>query len=163
MGLLRSDFGQGQRASKTLGRGAVMAQPPLQLTGHRVKQVMCFQPLSAGNRGERIEAGLRSLHIGHRDRAIQRDDGRGFDAIEFVVVAQNTGPVRRCVVRRGAVASGNTGLKMIFADLGALRRVHQVAQSAFDERLVPLRAILIVQAQQIPVVIHSRRETRGGE
>lgn len=161
--LFGSDAGKGERAAETFGGGGVFAEAPVEFADDGVKQVVRFEFRALWNFRDGVEAGLRAVDVRDGDGTAERGERRGSEAIEIVVVAENTRPIGRGAVGGGAMAGGDAGLEVIFAELGALGGLGEVEETAFDERVVPFRAVLIVEAEEIAVVAEARGKARGGE
>ena len=89
--------------------------------------------------------------------------GGGVQRVERIVVAEDARPVGRGDGGRSAVNRGDAGLEVIFAQVGALCGRGEFQETARDERLVPLRAVLLFEAEEVAVFVDARRETRGAE
>ena len=59
------------------------------------------------------------------------------------------------------MAGSNAGLQVVIADVLTVRGGGEMDETTVDERLVPLRAILVVEPEKIAVFILARRETRA--
>ena len=70
-------------------------------------------------------------------------------------------PIRRRSIWRNAVARRDPGLQMIQCRLVATRRFAEMHEPALDERLIPFRAILLIESQEVAVLIDASRKTRA--
>ena len=58
------------------------------------------------------------------------------------------------------MTSGDTGLQVIFGEFLAGSGLAQMKHTAGDQRLVPTRPVLLLEAQDVPLGVHSRRQSR---
>jgi len=159
--LFRPNLGELKRAAKAFRRCAMVMEPPVQLADHRMKQVMRFQPLPLVHGSDRVESRAGAVQIRDGHCPIQRHDRRRLEPAQFVVVMKNARPIRRSGIGGAAMTRRDAGLKMIRRQLVALRGFGQMNQTALDQTLIPLGAILIVETQQIAVLIQTSRKARA--
>ena len=131
-----------------------------ELAERGVKQVVGFDPFPLLNGGQGLQARLRPVNVGERDRAIKSDDRRIVEINQSIVERLDLPPVCAFVVLRGAVAGGDAGLKMILGDFRAGGRLRQMKHTAGNHRRVPAGPILFFEAEQVALRIHSRRQPR---
>ena len=103
------------------------------------------------------------MDLGKSNSAVKRNDRRLVELGQSIVKRKYLSPVCGLVVLRGAVTRSDSRLKMILAELIACRRLREMKHAARDHRLIPSRAVLLFQAQQIALAIEPRRETSGIE
>jgi hypothetical protein len=128
-----------------------------QVGARGVQQVVPVQLPARGDRLDHRQRCLRGVSHADRDGAVQIHDGTGCDPRELLVQPGDLGPVRLGRGRRGGVARGDGRLDLErprpalvqcpFEDRGAFR----------DLTLIPLRAILLVQGDQITVGVDAGR------
>src|SRR5262245_42909842 len=95
-------------------RGArLVSAAAVELAEGGVPQVVAQEPARRLDRLEQGEARLRPLPLGERDRAVQRVDGRGSDAVEELVEPRDLVPACLTVAAREAVLGGDGRLDVI--------------------------------------------------
>src|SRR6185295_1580639 len=96
---LRGVRGPLQRRVVSVPRLVRSPQPSQQLRANRVIEVVVLERELLHHSQRR----LRSLHLGQRDRAVERDDRRRRDGQQLVVQRENLRPVGQLEQRRGGV------------------------------------------------------------
>ena len=102
-------------------------------------------------------------HHRHRDRPIERDDGRWRAGEQIVVVREDARPVGRRVGRRERMAGGDARLEMIGRQFAATGRPGERSQPGVDHRRVPQGAILRLQQEEIARRVGAGGQARGVE
>jgi hypothetical protein len=161
--LFRADAGKFEGAAETFGGGGVLAETPVEFADDGVEQVVRFEFRALRNFVDGVESGLGAVNVSDGDGATECGERRRLEAVKVVVVTEDARPVGGLAVGGGAVAGGDAGLEVVFAELGALGGLGEVEEAAFDERVVPFRTVLVVEAEEIAVVAEARGKTRGGE
>ncbi len=163
MMLLGANLGELQGAPKTFGGLFVPPELLLQLARDGVVKMMRLDEFAPRHFVERREPSLGAMNVRDRDGAIEGDDRRRIAPVELIVMAQDALPVGRSRIRREAMTGRNAGLQMVVADRFALGRRGEMHQAFVDERLVPLRTILIIEPEQIPLRAQPGRKTRAAQ
>lgn len=84
----------------------MIVQTPVKFSGHRVEQVIRFDPLSLRNLRDGLQSCARTFKLRQRHGPVQPHDGRGLESIKFLVATENVGPVGRRVILRRAIDMG---------------------------------------------------------
>ena len=142
------------------GRNEVVPELRLEFSEHGVEQVVGRKLITIRDGFDRCQSLGGTVHIGHGDGAVQGDDGRIVHFDEAIVEREDLPPVRRGIIRRGVMARGDARMEMIFADLVARRRPAQMHDAARDHLAIPARAVLFLEAKDVPVAVHARGEAR---
>src|SRR5215472_7994097 len=103
-------------------RGRNSAARQLQLTESGPVERVMGQALFASYRLQLFQSFLGTLGLCDRNRAIQRDDGRGTKSDEFIVQRRNARPVRSLGTRRGRVSRSDRCFHVVLADVITRRR-----------------------------------------
>ncbi len=104
-------------------------------------------------------AGARAVHHRDRHRAVQRHDGRGLQALEKVVEADDLRPVRLLGARRLAMQGRDRRLQRERAGAAAKRLLDQ-RQRLGDLRVIPAAAILLLEHDEIAGRVETRLAPR---
>src|SRR4051812_42367106 len=103
----------------------------------RVKEIVRFQRLTISNRGDCFDPGFWSVHLSDGDCAVEGDDRGIVEFNQMVIKGKNAMPISAFIIRRGAMAGGNCGLKVIGSEFVAGRGLGNVVNAARDRCLVP--------------------------
>lgn len=161
--LLRADLRQLERASKAVRGGLVVPELLLELAYDRMEKVMRFDAFAARDRVDGVERSLRAVDMRDGNGTVEGDDRRWIAPMQLIVMAQNAFPIGRSGIRRETMAGGNAGLQVVIAHVVTVRGGGEMDETTVDERLVPLRAILVVEPEKVAVFILARRETRAAQ
>ena len=113
-----------------------------------MEQMIAIQIAGGGERINQREGGLRAVH--HRDchSPVQRNDGRGLEALEKIVEADDLRPVRIFGTRRLTMQCRDRRLKRERTGPAAKRLLNEW-QRLGDLILIPAAPILLFEKDQI--------------
>src|SRR5215510_4755326 len=119
-----------------------------------MQQVIVVEVSIIGERVNERERALRSLHHRYRHSPVQRHDGRGIEALEMIVEANDLGPVRIFGPRRLTVHGRDRRLQREWTNPAAKRLFDQWRRLG-DLLLIPSAAILLLQEDEISSLIEA--------
>ena len=103
---LRSGLGKIQRLSEVFGSGFRLIQTRVEVTQHRMQQIVGIQFVTRLDFFDGGKTCRRAMDVRDDNRAIEGNDRRMVEFYQLIVEAQDLDPVRRLIILGCTVACG---------------------------------------------------------